>query len=150
MPTPRTTFGRWFINTIVPIVFPWLNPLVLRVLQSRYHRLLDWYVAVVRFPGRRSGRTYAVPFTYYRVGDATVQCLIGRKGTWWRNLRGGADVELLSGGRWLPARAEAIEDLDIVREALDQRDRARRLLLAVAPEDGVLVRITLNNDGVSV
>ena len=146
----RTTFARWFITSVVPIVFARLNPFVMRVLESRYHRLLDWYVAVVRFPGRRSGRTYVVPFTFYRVGASTLQCVTSRRGVWWRNLVGGADAELLTNGRWRPAYAEAIEDLDIVRSALDERDLPRRLLLAVAPEDGVLVRVTLNNGGASV
>lgn len=146
----RTAFARWFINRVVPIVFARLNPPIVRVMESRYHRLLDWYVAVARFPGRRSGRTYVVPFTFYRVDDTTVQCVTSRKGVWWRNLVGGADVDLLSQGRWLPAHAEAIEDLDIVRSAIDERDLPRRLLLAVAPEDGVLVRIALTNSSASV
>ena len=146
----RTTFGRWFINGFVPVFFPRLNPLALRVLRSRYHWLLSWYVAAVRFPGRRSGRVYEVPFTLYRVGETTVLCLTGRKGSWWRNLLGGVDAEVLLRGRWLPARAEAIEDLDVIRGALDQRDLSRRLLLALAPEDGVVVRVTLNNDPANV
>ncbi len=146
----RTTFARWFIVRVVPVVFARLNPVVVRVLESRYHRLLDWYVAVVRFPGRRSGRAYVVPFTFYRVSDTTVQCVTSRKGVWWRNLVGGVDAELLTNGRWRPACAESVEDLDVVRSALDERDLPRRLLLAVAPEDGVLVRVTLNNGSASV
>ena len=146
----RTAFARWFINSLVPVVFPRVNPFVLRVLRSRYHRLLDWYVAVVRFPGKRSGRMYEVPFTFSLASDTTVQFVTSRKGVWWRNLRGGVEAELLSRGRWRPAHAETIEDLDAIRDALDERDMARRLVLPVAPEDGVLVRITLNNGGASV
>jgi hypothetical protein len=146
----RTNFARWFITSVVPVISVRLNPPVIRVLESRYHRLLDWYVAVVRFPGRRSGRTYVVPFTFCRVSDTTVQCVTSRKGVWWRNLVGSVDADLLRNGRWRPARGESIEDLDVVRNALAERDLPRRLLLAVAPEDGVLVRITLNNGGATV
>ena len=139
----RRRFGFWFTNTLVPVVYPPINPFITRVIESRLHWLVSWYVAVVRFEGRRSGRTYSVPFTYDRLDPQTFECTTNRRAVWWRNLIGGVPASLLYKGRWYEADAIAIEDEPAIVEALARRDRARAFLVDVPVEESVLVRVTL-------
>jgi hypothetical protein len=145
MPKPRLVAARWFINTFVPNVYPKLNPLAVRLLESPLHPLLSWYVAVVRFQGRRSGRTYDVPFTYHRRDARTLECVTNRRAIWWRNLTGGTGASLLYKGRWLPASADTDVDLTAVLHALARRDRTRRWLMPLPPDDGVVVSVTVDD-----
>ncbi|MDA0797285.1 MAG: hypothetical protein O2826_09230 [Chloroflexi bacterium] len=144
MHATRTALARWLMNRVVPAVFPRVNPLILRVLQSPLHPLLSWYVAVVRFEGKRTGRSYDVPFAYHRVDERTVECLTNRRSIWWRNLRGGTQSSLLFKGRWMPAHAESSVDFTAVVGAMHRRDWPRRLIMNVPPTDGVVVSVTVD------
>jgi hypothetical protein len=78
-------------------------------------------LALLCFEGRRSSRRYEVPVEYHEL-DGEPLILTGS--AWRRNLRGGADVELVHEGRRIPMRAELIEDPDRVAqiyEALIER-----------------------------
>jgi hypothetical protein len=140
----RLVAARWFINSFVPTVYPKLNPLVVRLLGTPLHPLLSWYVAVVRFEGRRTGRVYSVPFTYHRRDARTLECVTNRRAIWWRNLRGEANASLLYKGRWLPAHASTSVDVTDLLGALARRDRPRRWLMPVPPDDGVVVSVTVD------
>jgi hypothetical protein len=78
-------------------------------------------LALLCFEGRRSGRRYEVPVEYHELdGDP----LVLTASAWKRNLRGGADVELIHEARRIPMRAELIEDPERVArifEALIER-----------------------------
>ncbi len=138
----RARFSQWFIDTLVPTVFPRVNPLARWLLSSPLHPLLSWYVMSLRFPGRRTGRAYDVPVVYRRGEDGVLEAITSRRGVWWRNLRGGADVTVLLRGRDCRARVEVVEDdLDAIEHALRSRDVLRRLLVTVPPDDGVLLRV---------
>jgi hypothetical protein len=143
MRSARIAFGRWFANAFVPRFFPLVNPLVRWILRSRLHRLLSWYVAVVRVQGLRTGNTYDVPFTFHRVDATTIECLTSRQRLWWRNLCQPADAQLLYRGTWRPATAVAITNDAAIADALARRDWPRRALMPLPPSDAVLVRVTL-------
>ena len=143
MGSVRIIIARWIVDRAVPIVFRRVNPLIVRALESPLHPLLSWYVTVVRFRGRLSLRSYRVPFTYHRIDHSTVEGVTSRQGIWWRNLKGGSGVEVLSKGRWLSAHAEVSDDMAVVSGALWRRDWPRRLMLHVPPEESVSVRVTL-------
>lgn len=89
------------------------NPIVVAVLRSPLHRLLSRSVAVVRYRGRRSGREITTPTQYVRQGDDVI-ILVGRPDTktWWRNFRGGHDLDVLLGREWIPMRGRAIVGVD--------------------------------------
>lgn len=57
------------------------------------------HLALVRYRGRRTGRRYELPVQYARHADR-VWILPAAPGckTWWRNLRGGAAVDLVLAG----------------------------------------------------
>lgn len=91
------------------------NRIPAAILSSPLHRLLSGKRLVLAFTGRRSGNRYATPVNYLQQGR---EVLITTDSSWWRNLEGGAPVELRLRGRKLRATAEAVRDLGLVAEAL--------------------------------
>ncbi|HEX6581908.1 MAG TPA: hypothetical protein VF195_13725 [Actinomycetota bacterium] len=78
-------------------------------------------LALLCFEGRRSGKHYEVPVEFHQLDGEPI---ILTASAWKRNLRGGADVELIHEGRRIAMRAELIEDPDEVTriyEALIER-----------------------------
>lgn len=99
------------------------NRLVAGVLQSPLHRVLSGKVDLVRYSGRRSGRTIETPTQYVTVGDDVV-ILVGRPETktWWRNFWEPRDLDVLVAGEWRELRGQVrrgIDDPDAVRPLLD-------------------------------
>ena len=72
------------------------------------HRLCR-RLALIRYPGRRTGRIYELPVQYVRNGNR-IWILPGspEHKTWWRNLRGGAEVHLVLARRNLRGHAMVI------------------------------------------
>jgi hypothetical protein len=91
------------------------NRIPAAILSSPLHRLLSGKRLVLAFTGCRSGNGYATPVNYLQRGR---EMLITTDSRWWRNLEGGAPVELQLRGRKLRAAAEAVRDLGLVAEAL--------------------------------
>ena len=86
------------------------NEFVRPLLRSRFGARIH-VLALLRFEGRRSGKHYEVPVEYHELdGEPLILTASG----WKRNLRGGADVELIHDGRTIPMRAELVEDADEV------------------------------------
>lgn len=118
------------------------NKLVAAVLRSPAHGLLSGSVALVRYTGRRTGRTIVTPVQYVTLGDDVV-ILSGRPDTktWWRNFKREGDIEVLVRGTWCRLRARAISGAEqpaTVRPLLDQYlhrfPRAARSLPGDTPE----------------
>jgi hypothetical protein len=56
---------------------------------SRWQWLVDRYVVVVTYTGRRSGHTFSTPVFYRRRGDRlTIQVALADGKSWWRNFEG--------------------------------------------------------------
>lgn len=85
------------------------------VLSSPLHRLLSGKRLVLSFTGRRSGTRYATPVNYLRRNR---DLLITTDSGWWRNLDGGARVELRLRGQRVQATAEAVGDPLQIADAL--------------------------------
>ena len=85
------------------------------ILSSPLHRLLSGKRLVLTFTGRRSGTVYATPVNYLQRGR---ELLITTDSNWWRNLDGGAPVQVRLRGHAIRATAEAVRDHDRVAEAL--------------------------------
>jgi len=85
------------------------NPVVSAILRSPIHGMLSRRVMLLTVRGRRTGTWYTVPVGYVRQ-DGALDVLVGNRQAkaWWRNLEGGAPVELVLRGRAVPARAEAL------------------------------------------
>jgi deazaflavin-dependent oxidoreductase (nitroreductase family) len=92
---------------------PWVNRLLVWLLRSPLSRLVDRGLMLLTVTGRRTERTYTFPVQY--VEDGGVLWLYAGNGeakTWWRNLVGGADVEVLLRRRVHPATAIAFTHTD--------------------------------------
>jgi len=79
------------------------NLVVLDLLESRAHGLLDASLVALRIKGVMSGATIELP-VQYAADDNAVVVAPGRPETklWWRNLAQPAPVEVLVAGRWQP------------------------------------------------
>ncbi len=93
------------------------NPIVILLLHSPLHGLMDKSMILITLTGRKSGKKYTVPVSYVRDED-TVFIISQKEHTWWRNLRGGAEVTLYLQGHPLKARGEVFTDTEIVANKL--------------------------------
>lgn len=84
------------------------NDFVKIMLKSPLHGLMG-KTLLIAFTGRKTGRKFAVPVNYYRELDA-LWVITKRSRNWWRNMKGGADVDLYLNGKKLKGFAEAILD----------------------------------------
>ena len=89
------------------------SSVVSALLRSPMHRILSGSTDLVRYQGRRSGRTFTTPTQYALHGDDVV-ILVGHHETktWWRNFRTEHDAELLIRREWSPVTARAVIGAD--------------------------------------
>lgn len=81
------------------------NDFMAWVLRSPFHGLLSNGMMLITVTGRRTGKKYTTPVGFYRVDD-DLWILTSRDRTWWKNLQGGANVELLLKRKPVSAFAE--------------------------------------------
>jgi hypothetical protein len=95
--------GIWVTNHLA-------NPILRPLLHSPAGHWLGRRLALIRYPGRRTGRTYELPVQYARDG-ARIWILPGspEHKTWWRNLRGGTDVHLILAGHDIRGQAIVLD-----------------------------------------
>jgi len=79
---------------------------------SRWRWLVDRYVVVVTYTGRRSGRTFSTPVFYRRRGDTiTIRVALADGKSWWRNFEGdGGPISLRLRGTDRAGHATASRD----------------------------------------
>ena len=92
----------WLMNHLV-------NPMLRVLLRSPLHGLLSDSILLLTYRGKKSGKQYTLPVQYVRIGQ-TFYILPGlpERKTWWRNLTGGAPVDLWVRGEKLAAQAQAV------------------------------------------
>jgi len=140
----RARFASWFMDTLVPRVFPRLNPLALWLLKSPLHPLMSCYVILLCFEGRRTGKRYEVPIAYHRTRDGVIEAVTSAKGVWWRNLRGVPEISVVYRGALRRAKVEVVVgDAEVIARALRSRDLCRRLLLPASVQQTALLRVQL-------
>jgi deazaflavin-dependent oxidoreductase (nitroreductase family) len=79
------------------------------VLRSPFHGMLSNGMMLISVTGRKTGRTYTLPVGYYVEGDY-LWVITSRDRTWWKNLQGGAQVNLLLKRKPVQAFAETETD----------------------------------------
>lgn len=92
-----------------------MNAVARLVLRSPLHGLMDGKILLLGFTGRRSGGRYTTPMSYVRVGD---EVLMTTEAPWWKNLAGGAPVQMRLGGESLRGFAETLTGEEGVAEVL--------------------------------
>jgi deazaflavin-dependent oxidoreductase (nitroreductase family) len=105
----------WFMNKIA-------NPFVRLILRSPLHGLMSKTLLLITYRGRKSGKAYTLPVEYTQSGNEIfiVPGTPDRK-TWWRNLRGGAPVDIVLRGQRSHGKATALNsgtDCEAVARAL--------------------------------
>lgn len=86
------------------------------VLRSPFHGMLSNGMMLITVTGCKTGRKITFPVGYYREGDY-LWVITSRDRTWWKNLRGGAEVSLLL--KHQPVTACAEPELD--EQAVESR-----------------------------
>ena len=100
-------------------VFIKLNPFIKWLLNSRWHGLLSHQLMLIKFNGRKSGKSFMTPVAYTKHNKAF---LIGIAETktrvWWRNFRSVWPMKVKVEGEWLSGKAEllTIEHADFQSE----------------------------------
>jgi deazaflavin-dependent oxidoreductase (nitroreductase family) len=70
------------------------NDFMAWVLRSPFHGMLSNGMMLITVTGRKTGKTYTTPVGYYEEGGY-LWVITSRDRKWWRNLQGGANVNLL-------------------------------------------------------
>jgi deazaflavin-dependent oxidoreductase (nitroreductase family) len=95
----------------------WFSPMTIWLLKSPLHGMISKGVLLVTVTGRKSGKTISTPTNYVRDGNS-LWVISWRDRTWWRNLRGGANVRLLLAGKSVEGRGQVIEEEKAVAQSL--------------------------------
>ena len=94
-PDPSSRQGRasfWFANHL-------FNPLIRLVLKSPLRPLLSSWLLVLSYRGRKSGKRYDLPVQFTQSAETLwIIPMMAEQKIWWRNLRGGAQVEVFLRG----------------------------------------------------
>lgn len=104
---------RKFLNQFANLI---MKPL----LASPLHFFASSRILLISVTGRKSGKVYTTPLEYMRDGDEVV-VFTQKERLWWRNLKGGATVQLRLKGRSLKAYAEPFTNDDMLLHELVRR-----------------------------
>lgn len=87
------------------------NPFIRALLRRGSGGPMAANLLLLRFQGRQSGRWFETPVGYVREGD-TLVVVTSPTYRWWRNVEGGADVDVRLDGRWRVGRARIVSPAD--------------------------------------
>ena len=117
---------------------PMLNKTMKFIIRSPLHGMVSKYLTLITFTGRKSGKTYTTPVSYYQQNN---QVTIFTHANWWKNLRNGAPVTLRLRGRNIQGLAEPVaEDKQTVATALAAH-------LQKSPFDARFYDVTIDDHG---
>ena len=117
---------------------PMLNKTMKIILRSPLHGMISKYLTLITFTGRKSGKTYTTPVSYYQQNN---QVTIFTHANWWKNLRNGAPVTLRLRGRNIQGLAEPIvEDEQTIATTLTAH-------LCKSPFDARFYDVTIDEHG---
>jgi deazaflavin-dependent oxidoreductase (nitroreductase family) len=127
----------WFMNKIA-------NPFVRLILRSPLHGWMSAAVLLITYRGRKSGKEFTLPVQYVQDGNH-VYIVPGyaEKKTWWRNLKGGADVQVT-----LKGKAHSGQGILLEREAdAEEILKALGLYLRHIPQSAKIHNVRIETDG---
>lgn len=93
-----------------------VNPLMRRLIRRGWGRIGE-QLAILEFPGRRTGTAYAVPVGYR---DIDGRGAVLTNSAWRHNFAGGADATVVRHGKRRPVRAELVDDPAAVAAVYDK------------------------------
>jgi len=95
------------------------NAVMRTLLQSPLHMLLSANTLVLKVRGVKSGRVYAFPVNFVEENGRILISSMQER-TWWKNLQGGAPVNVVLRGHEIPAFAEAVTEPEQVARLLGE------------------------------
>ena len=105
----------------------WFNPMMVWLLKSPLHGFVSKNVMLTTVTGRKSGEQISTPTNYLPDGN-TLWVISWRNRTWWRNLRGGANVRVLLAGKSVEGRGQVIEaEKDVAQSLLEYYSKAAQV-----------------------
>jgi len=108
-PTPFTdTRAFKVMRTLVGLA----NPIVKRLLASRFGGPMAKNVLLLEFRGRTSGKAFRTPVGYVRDGDRIV-IVTSPTYRWWKNVIGGASVRVRVAEGWRAGHARVLLPADV-------------------------------------
>ena len=120
---------------------PLLNKTMKFVLRSPMHRMVSKTLTLITFTGRKSGKTYTTPVSYYQK-DGLV-CIFTHA-NWWKNLQGGAPVTLRLRGKDIQGTADSIsDDKQAIANALTEHLQKNQF-------DAKFYKVTIDDHGLPV
>lgn len=121
-----------------PMLFKILNPIMKTILRSPLHKMISGQIMIITFKGRKSGKEYSTPISYFREHDKVYAFTHSK---WWKNLIGGAQVKLRIQGQDLLGQAEPVaDDVTQIADVLAK-------MLVVVPSDARFYNVTFDSDG---
>jgi hypothetical protein len=115
-----------------------VNVLVKLILRSPLHGLMSKNRILLTFRGRKSGKVYTAPVSYFREGESIV-CFTDS--SWWKNLGGGAPVRIRLTGRDVAGMAYPIDtDAEAIAKGLER-------MLQKIPSDARYYQVTIGPHG---
>lgn len=93
------------------------NPFMKWLLRSPLHGVVSRMYLLITFTGRKSGKVYTTPVQYAQDGN-TLYIITSEGYTWWKNLRGGAQVQVHLRGISHPAQADISTDTETISALL--------------------------------
>lgn len=86
------------------------------ILRSPFHGMLSNGMMLITITGRKTGKTYTTPVGYY-VEAEYLWVVTSRERKWWKNLQGGAQVNLLLKRK----PVNGIADIELDEKAIEAR-----------------------------
>ena len=118
---------------------PLMNNTMKFVLRSPLHGIISNYLLLISFTGRKSGKVYTTPVSYFQQDDD--QVIIFTHANWWKNLLSNPAVTLRIRGRDVQGMAEPVaEDKQAIADALTAHLRKSHF-------DARFYDVTIDDDG---
>ncbi len=112
----------------------------IKTVQRIHQRLYDsgkgwivgWLILLLRHTGRKSGRQYATPLQYEKIGDTyCIGAARGSRADWFRNVQANPQVVVSVGRKTFRALAEPVTDPERVADFLAFRLKHHPLMIGL-------------------
>ena len=89
-----------------------INFVVVSISKSLFHPIISKSILVLKFKGRKTGKKYLIPVSYYEYSKQRLVCVTDRPNIWWRNLISVEEIEILFRGKMRKASVEVESEND--------------------------------------
>ncbi|MEM6582981.1 MAG: hypothetical protein AAF699_16995 [Pseudomonadota bacterium] len=121
-------------------LFRIINPIVRTLLRSPLHGLMSANTVLLKFKGRKSGRAFILPVSYFQQQNQII-CCTAKDNIWWRNLLQAEGIHLVLRGKRRQGK------LRIVRDDSDNTLALLRDFLLHVPRDARHAGVGMDGEG---